>query len=121
MILGDLLLMAFFLGDMLYGYDFGIDLFMVIFLGVDMLLSVDYISKLHKQSKETNILEEQERLKQLRRTRRIQQEEQQLLDDDAALAEEIRRTNEAEEEIDPEELADLIQKKDNSSSQSQHG
>ena len=56
-----------------------------------------------------------------RRTRRIQQEEQQLLDDDAALAEEIRRTNEAEEEIDPEELADLIQKKDNSSSQSQHG
>ena len=120
MIFGDLLLMAFFLGDLLYGYDVGIDLFMVLFLGVDMLLSMDFIGKLHKQSKETAIIEEEERLKRLRRTRRTTKPQMTVEDEDARMAEEIRRRDEASaDEIDPEELAEMLSDKNSSSSQSQ--
>lgn len=110
MIFGDLLLMAFFAGDLLSGYDFGIDLFMILFLGADMLLSVDYIGKLRKQSKENAVLEEQERLIRLRNQREIQNRNRRAADEDAVMAADIRRRNEAgdPDEIDPEELAEML-------------
>ena len=111
MIFFDLLLMAFFFGDMMSGYDVGIDIFMLLFLTTDMLLSIDYIGKLNKQSKETAILEEEERLKRLRRFRERKQPAQRPVDEDAAMAADIRRRTEAaqaDDEIDPDELAEML-------------
>ena len=51
MIFGDFLLLIFFFFDLLEGYDVGLDLFMIIFLLVDTLLSADYIIGLNKKEK----------------------------------------------------------------------
>ena len=49
MIAGDILLGAVFFADFLAGIDPGIDLFLLAFLGIDALLSLDYIGRLSKE------------------------------------------------------------------------
>ena len=96
MISGDLLLGAVFFADLLSGTDISIDLFMLAFLGADALLSLDYISRLSK---------EEELKKKQESSRRYEKPERRL---DREMAEDISSSHEVLE-MDPEELAELLQ------------
>lgn len=110
MITGDLLLGAVFFADLLVGggSDIGIDLFLLAFLSADALLSLDYIGRLTKEEKEEKT------------SRRYESDQRRM---DRKMAQEISSKTEAldprevEEEMDPDELAQLL--RDQSQNQSQ--
>ncbi|MBE6109633.1 MAG: hypothetical protein E7194_04355 [Erysipelotrichaceae bacterium] len=103
MIAGDILLGAVFFADLLMGVDPGIDLFLLAFLGTDALLSLDYISRISKE-------ERQKELEDLYRRRHPSITPDQKLDRE--MAEDISNSSEALDyidQMDPEELAELLQ------------
>ena len=103
MIAGDILLGAVFFADLLMGVDPGIDLFLLAFLGTDALLSLDYISRISKE-------ERQKELEDLYRRRQPSMTAEQKLDRE--MAEDISGSSEALDyidQMDPEELAELLQ------------
>lgn len=111
MITGDLLLGAVFFADLLVGggSDIGIDLFLLAFLSADALLSLDYIGRLTKEEKEEKT------------SRRYESDQRRM---DRKMAQEISSKTEAldprevEEEMDPDELAQLLRNQSQNQSQS---
>ena len=103
MIAGDILLGAVFFADLLTGGDPAVNLILLGFLGTDALLSLDYISRISKE-------ERQQELENLYRKRRQSLSPDKRLDQE--MAEEISGSTEALDyidQMDPEELAELLQ------------
>ncbi len=145
MIFGDFLLLIFFFFDLLEGYDVGLDLFMIIFLLVDTLLSADYIIGLNKKEKlEDKITDTEFRLQDaqekntdheiansIRRSRQIQEERDRLeelqrqREEEQKKLDELKKQREAaekqkkQEELDPEELQSMLQSDFQNESQTQ--
>ena len=93
----DIIMMIYFLFELIYGYDIGVDLFLMLLFSGDLLLSIDYIRLLEKQKKEENF-------NQVLAQRRMQER----LNDDRQMAHLIRRDLEASQEVSPEEMAELL-------------
>ena len=104
MIAGDILLGSVFFADLLFGYDTEIDLFILAFLAVDALLSIDYISKLTKEEKE-EIKKAASRAK-AQETRKANADRKL----DQEMAQDISSQHEALEyqDMEPDELAELL-------------
>ena len=145
MIFGDFLLLIFFFFDLLEGYDVGLDLFMIIYLLVDTLLSADYIIGLNKKEKlEDKITDTEFRLQDaqekntdheiansIRRSRQIQEERDRLeelqrqREEEQKKLDELKKQREAaekqkkQEELDPEELQSMLQSDFQNESQTQ--
>lgn len=103
MIAGDILLGAVFFADLLAGMDVSMDLFLLAFLSADALLSLDYIGRLSKEEKEKELAEI--RLKRAQNMRPDRKLDLEMADDISAETEALSCI----EEMDPEELAELLQ------------
>ena len=113
MIAGDILLGAVFFADLLAGMDVSMDLFLLAFLSADALLSLDYIGRLSKEEKEKELAEIR-----LRRAQNMRPERKL----DLEMADDISSETEALsyiEEMDPEELAELLQHREKEESYKQ--
>ncbi|MCR5795650.1 MAG: hypothetical protein K6G61_09960 [Solobacterium sp.] len=93
----DVVMMLYFLFDLISGYDVGVDLFVLALFTTDLFLSIDYIRMLEKQKKDENF-------NQILAQRRMQER----ISDDRNMAHAIRRDLEASQELSPEEMAELL-------------
>lgn len=113
MIAGDILLGAVFFADLLAGMDVSMDLFLLAFLSADALLSLDYIGRLSKEEKEKELAEI--RLKRAQNMRPDRKLDLEMADDISAETEALSCI----EEMDPEELAELLQHREKEESYKQ--
>lgn len=113
MIAGDILLGAVFFADLLAGMDVSMDLFLLAFLSADALLSLDYIGRLSKEEKEKELVEI--RLKRAQNMRPDRKLDLEMADDISAETEALSYL----EEMDPEELAELLQHREKEESYKQ--
>ena len=113
MIAGDILLGAVFFADLLAGMDVSMDLFLLAFLSADALLSLDYIGRLSKEEKEKELAEL--RLKRAQNMRPDRKLDLEMADDISAETEALSYL----EEMDPEELAELLQHREKEESYKQ--
>lgn len=113
MIAGDILLGAVFFADLLAGMDVSMDLFLLAFLSADALLSLDYIGRLSKEEKEKELAEI--RLKRAQNMRPDRKLDLEMADDISAETEALSYL----EEMDPEELAELLQHREKEESYKQ--
>lgn len=93
----DIILILYFLFEMITGYDPVIDMIVMALFSTDLFLSIDYIRLLEKQKQEENF-------NQVLAQRKMQER----LHDDRQMAHEIRREIEASQELTPEEMAELL-------------
>ena len=113
MIAGDILLGAVFFADLLAGMDVSMDLFLLAFLSADALLSLDYIGRLSKEEKEKELAEL--RLKRAQNMRPDRKLDLEMADDISSETEALSYL----EEMDPEELAELLQHREKEESYKQ--
>ena len=113
MIAGDILLGAVFFADLLAGMDMSMDLFLLAFLSADALLSLDYIGRLSKEEKEKELAEI--RLKRAQNMRPDRKLDLEMADNISAETEALSYL----EEMDPEELAELLQHREKEESYKQ--
>ena len=111
MIAGDLALMAAFIYDILTWQDIGLgmDLFLIGFLAVDALMTVDYIKTLKRLDEvRRDQMEEEKRLRAIREEESFIAREKRM---DREMAENIR-SNRTLDEMSVEELRDLLRQKE---------
>lgn len=111
MIAGDLALMTAFIYDILTWQDIGLgmDLFLIGFLAVDALMTVDYIKTLKRQDEvRRDQMEEEKRLRAIREEESFIAREKRM---DREMAENIR-SNRTLDEMSVEELRDLLRQKE---------